>query len=162
MLHEGGSDVILSTQGVGRDQDRVGASGSERAGQVGRFSGDVGTGDQAKPSQWLLHLEALPNRTQNRHVPFRPLNSALTLIGEREVLDVILHEQSSPFFRASGLKSGIRAETVSFVGLFPAEGRFVTTEVTVGGRLSIDRAPEVEGVDDSLGSQIEVGANDLC
>jgi hypothetical protein len=42
------------------------------------------------------------------------------------------------------------------VGAFPGEFRLVAAEVAVGGGLLVDRAQQVEHLDDALGAQVEV------
>ena len=40
-LAQAGADIVLRTQGVGGDEDDLGAASLQRAGQVGRLAGDV-------------------------------------------------------------------------------------------------------------------------
>src|SRR5215831_16256031 len=52
-------------------------------------------------------------------------------------------------------------EGLGLVGLLPRELGVLAAEVTVGGRLLVDGAQEVELLDERAGAAVEVGAHDL-
>src|SRR3954465_13819013 len=67
-------------------------------------------------------------------------------------------------FMAALLSGGLLRrlfECECFVGRFPREFRLLAAEVAVGGGLLVDRAQQVEHLDDALGPQVEVGLHEL-
>ena len=62
---------------------------------------------------------------------------------------------------AGGLQPGVGAQCGGLVGLLPGELRLVAAEVAVRGSAGIDRAQQVQGLDDRLRAQVEVAADEL-
>ena len=59
------------------------------------------------------------------------------------------------------LETGISTKGFSLVGLFPREFRFFTTEVTVSGRLGVNRTQEVEHLNDATRTKVKVTFDQL-
>ena len=56
----------------------------------------------------------------------------------------------------SGLQAGVVTQQGSAVGGFPGEFRLIAAKMAVGGRLLVNRAEQIEHVDDALRTQVEV------
>ena len=69
----------------------VRAASLKGAGEIGRLSGDMSTGDELYAGQRLLLLEALADEPEHRHLAVRPLDALLALRGQIDVLDVVLY-----------------------------------------------------------------------
>ena len=86
---ERGGDVVLGRQRVrGREHD-VGATGLERAHQVGGLGRDVEAGADAQALERPLALEALADEAQDGHLALGPFDPPDALGGEAEVGDVV-------------------------------------------------------------------------
>ena len=59
-------------------------------------------------------------------------------------------------------RSGCLSKQLSLIRLFPRKVRIVTAEVAAGGGLAVDRAAELEVVDDAAGSQREIFADEFA
>jgi hypothetical protein len=68
-------DVVLGGKGVRRAQGDVRAGRLERASQVGGLARDVQARRQAVARERPLALEALADRSQDRHLPVGPLDA---------------------------------------------------------------------------------------
>ena len=89
VVHEGGGDVVLGRQRVGRAQPHLGAAGDQRADQVGGLGGDVQAGGEALAGERLLHGEALADRGEHRHVAVGPEDLAQSCVRQGQVADVV-------------------------------------------------------------------------
>ncbi len=87
--HERCGHVVLGRERVGGHERDLGTAGLERAHEVGRLGGDVQAGGDAQAVERLLPLEALADEAQDRHLPFRPLDTTNTFVHETEVGDIV-------------------------------------------------------------------------
>jgi hypothetical protein len=76
----------------------VGAARPERAHEVRRLGGHVETRGNAHPRERLLPLEPLADRGEHRHLAVGPLDPALALGGEGEILHVVSLRRSHQSF----------------------------------------------------------------
>ena len=90
VLHQRGGHVVLRGQRVGCHQHHVGATGLERAGQVGGLRGHVEAGRDAEALEGLLLLEPLADLGEHGHVAIGPLDALATEVGQAEVGHVML------------------------------------------------------------------------
>jgi len=81
------------------------------------------TGD-ADAFQRFLLLEPLTDLAENGHLPFGPLDAVLTVFGQREILDVILHV-SSPSIPWLCWSVPTRSRGVRNGRSWPSSGRWV-------------------------------------
>ena len=88
--HQRRGHVVLRRQRVGRGQHHVGAAGLQHAHQVGRLARDVQTGRDAHAGQRPLLGEALLELIQHRHLACGPLHAEPALLGQADVLDVVI------------------------------------------------------------------------
>ena len=89
LLDQGGCDVILSRERVGRADDHVRSARLERPHQVRRLGRHVQARRDPVAGQRELALEALADRGQHRHLPVGPGDPAHALGGESQILHVI-------------------------------------------------------------------------
>ena len=110
-VDQGGGDVVLGGEGVRCAEHDLGASGDQRPGEVGRLGGHVQAAGHRDPVERPLLLEALADRLQHGHLPIRPLDPALPVVGQGDVGDVVALLggcQISPFGRDEVGRIGAR------------------------------------------------------
>src|SRR6185369_9305212 len=85
----------LSRKGIRGYQERLGAACLQCAREVGGLSRDVRTGNQAHTLQRLFSAKAFANQPQHGHFSLSPINPALAVGGERDVLNVMFKSRHS-------------------------------------------------------------------
>src|SRR3990170_1679864 len=95
IIHQRGSNVVLSGQGVGGAQDDVGPAVAQCQHQVGGLGGDMQAGGHPPTGQRLLHPESRSNHSQHGHATPRPGHPSGTLFGQPRIGDVVVHDHSS-------------------------------------------------------------------
>ena len=58
-------------------------------------------------------------------------------------------------------KAGIAGELGGFIGCLPGEVGIVAAEVSVSGGFAIDRTAQLQGIDDALGRELEMRADEV-
>src|SRR5277367_4288905 len=96
-------------------------------------------------------------------ISLRPQSARLRSFTRDSVVTLIAAFMIDSFAAAS---SGARrcelgGENVRFVDTLPGELLFLAAEMTVGGRLLIDRPREIEHLAQPVGGEVEMGAHDL-
>ena len=99
---EGGGDVVLRRERVGRAQEHLGAAGLERPHQVGGLGRDVEAGADPDPGERLLPLEPFADQAQDGHLALRPLDPADAFGREAEVGDVVGGQRAPARLRDGG------------------------------------------------------------
>jgi hypothetical protein len=66
-------------------------AGLQRAGQISRFGGDMGTGDQLDAGKWLFGLKSLADEPKYRHFAVRPFDTLLALRSQIDVFYIVVH-----------------------------------------------------------------------
>ena len=97
LVHERRGDVVLCRERVRRAQHDVGAAGLQRPHEVRGLGRHVQAGRDAVAGERLLALEALADRGEHRHLPVGPLDPALALAREGEILHVVPFRRSHLF-----------------------------------------------------------------
>src|SRR5690606_8392615 len=82
-------DVVLGRERIAGTNGRLGASGAEGIGQIGRLRGHVDAGDDANALEWPITLERLSNQPEYRHLASRPGDPPAPRFGQPDVLDVV-------------------------------------------------------------------------
>jgi len=96
VLDQGGGSVVLCGEGVGGDEDEVGAGRLEGAAEVGRFGGDMQAGAHAEAFKGPLLAEPLADPLQDGHIAVGPFDAFPAHGRQLQVLDVVFHSLFSP------------------------------------------------------------------
>ena len=91
--HQRCRNIILGRERVRGGQHYIGTADGQHLHQIRRFCRHMQTGRNLDALQWALFLEALADEPQHRHFLLGPVDPLAALLGQAQVLDVVVVSQ---------------------------------------------------------------------